>query len=715
MIFLQLINIVLICSEITMERQINRFFNNFYRLFKIYAFFLAVFTLFRFWFLVRLGDFNELIKVPSDILIAFMRGIQNDTMIICYILLVPFLIYFAGIFTKNNYENSRKAEPFITWYSGISLAIASIVLFVDQYYYNYFQTHISVIIFGLADDDSQTVMSSVWTDYPIIRILLAWLGILFGFKYFLKHIYSCREYSFNFHKSLKIISLVLIVALYAFSLRESIEVPGECHDSELSQNKFVDFLSVNGIYALKSSYTERKKSVNIIENELSNLQSLGYHTPAKAAQDYFIDDSIKSLSDSEAFDKLFSKTPKNPILEKDKPNVVFVFMESMSNYNMNFDSEQMNLLGSLRKHFKSDLLFRNFVSSGNITIQSLEYLMVNSPVSLAQSKYRATQLPSSVAIPFRNSGYQTNFITGGKVNWRSMDEFAANQRFDEVKGMSHIQAQMKNCKANKWGVYDEYLFDYVFDKLAQKDNKPKFFFVQTTTNHTPFELPSDYKPFKIAINDTLKERLLVAEELAVKNLNAYQYSNNTLGNFLDKIKNSELGKNTIVVMTGDHNNLMLFDFDEAHQLQQRGVPLYIYIPEKYKPQSAVNTYRFGSHKDIFPTIFNLSLSDTRYFSIGNNLLDTTSKNENKRYFGMNIGSFTSFSENAAVNYSSSTAFYTWKNKNNKVLSKITKSSDANELLKRSRGNYALSMYYILDQINKTKKNSSAVNLFFCRR
>lgn len=686
-----------------MEHQINRFFNNFYRLFRIYTFFLGVFTLFRFWFFIRLADFNELAKVPEDIVMAFLRGMQNDTMIICYFLAIPVVVYLVGVFIESK-EYQRKSALFTAWYTGITLAITVIILFVDQYYYNYFQTHISVIIFGLADDDSQTVMSSVWTDYPIIRIFLAWIGVLFAFKYFLQRIYATREYRLNIPKGFKTISVVLVLGVFSLALKDPRKaVPRQMQASDVSQNKFADFLSINGIYALKSSYTERKKSANIIENELGSLKELGYNTPVQAAADYYTEDSLKSISEREAFDKLFSKTSKNSFLEKNKPNVVFVFMESMSNYNMNFDSDQMNLLGSLRKHFKSDVLFRNFVSSGNITIQSLEYLMVNSPVGLSQSKYRSTQLPSSVAIPFKNSGYQTNFITGGKVNWRSMGEFAANQHFDEVKGMSHIQSDIKNCKSNKWGVYDEYLFDYVFEKLSQKNSSPKFFFVQTTTNHTPFELPADYKPFKISINDTLKERLLVKEELAVKNLNAYQYSNNSLGNFLDKIKNSELGKNTIVVMTGDHNNLMLFDFDEAHQLQQRGVPLYMYIPEKYKPKTSINTSRFASHKDIFPTIFNLALSNSRYFSIGNNLLDTATKYENTKYFGINIGSFTAFSKSTAVNYSPESAFYVWRNNTNQVLSKVSKSSEADQLLKRSRANYALSMFYILNQINKSQR------------
>lgn len=692
-----------------MDYQINRFFNNFYRLFKIYVFYLAVFTLFRLWFLVRLGDFKELIKLPGDISLAFLRGMQFDTMIICYLLLIPFLIYLAGIFISSK-EYTRKSTSFIIWYTGIMLALSLVILFIDQYYYNYFQTHISVIIFGLADDDSQTVMSSVWTDYPIIRIAMAWLGLIFAFKYYLKRINARPDLNFNVNSNLKVASVIILMGIYFLGIRESLGTyPLRIEDSHVSDNKFINFLTINGIYAFKNSYRERKESENIVENELKNLKALGYESPASAARDYFVADSLAHISDETAFEKLFDKTPYNPQLEKNKPNVVFVFMESMSNHNMDFDSEQMNVLGNLRKHFKEDVLYRNFVSSGNTTIQSLEYLMVNSPISLSQSKYRFTQFPSSVAIPFKNAGYQTNFITGGKVNWREMDKFAAKQRFDRIKGMKHIQAELAKCEANKWGVYDEYLFNYVYEQLSAEKEQPKFFFVQTTTNHTPFELPLSYKPYKINIADSLKEKLLVKEELAVKNLNAYQYANNSLGNFLDKIKNSDLGRNTIVVMTGDHNNLMLFDFDELHQLQQRGVPLYMYIPEKYKPQAALDTSVFASHKDVFPTIFNLALSNQTYFSVGNNLLKATDADKAK-YFAMNIGSSTSFSDYAAVNYSTLSAFYNWQNKNTKVLGKVRRSAEADELLRRSRANYALSMFYILDQISKDKKQTKGRKL-----
>lgn len=683
-----------------MNIQINRFLNNILKLFKVYIFFLSIFSLFRIWFLIRLGDLSSLISVPTDVLVAFARGVQYDTMIICYFLAIPFILYLIGTFVwKETYH--KTSAKFISWFTLFILALAMVVLFVDQYYYNYFQTHISVVIFGLADDDSQTVMSSVWTDYPIIRIALVWLGVLFGFYQYYKRVHSLPEVSFKVSKGLGISSIAVIVVLYIIGIRGSFGTYQlQMQDSQVSESKFINFLTINGIYALKQSFIERRNNSNLVENELANLKLLGYSNPQHAAKDYFSADSIEGLTESLAFEKLFHTTSKREFLEKNRPNVVFVFMESMSNYNLNFDSEQMNLLGNLRSHFTSDEVFRNFVSSGNITIESLEYLMVNSPVSLSQTKYRHIQFPSSVAIPFKNSGYETNFITGGKVNWRGMDEFAAHQKFDNVKGMNDIKSSLKKCEANKWGVYDEYLFDYVYDKISADNSKPKFYFIQTTTNHTPFELPASYKPAGVSIPDSLKESLLVTEELAVKNLTAYQYSNNSLGTFLDKIKNSPLGENTIVVVTGDHNNLMLFDFDEAHQLQQRGVPLYMYIPKKYKPTHEIDASRFGSHKDIFPTIFNLSLSNAKYYSLGNNLLDTDNSRED-RFYGMNIGSKTSFSANAAVNFTTPT-LYEWKEGERKSLTRVNKSDEASDLLKRCKSNYALSVFYILNAIKKAR-------------
>jgi phosphoglycerol transferase MdoB-like AlkP superfamily enzyme len=686
-----------------MIENFKELYNRLYILFQIYLYQLLIFTFFRVAFTIRLSDTGNFYQLPLDVGKAFIKGLQFDTAIILYGLVVPLLAYLLCSFIPLQKYKSF-SSIFVSYFCGATTALFTLILFIDQYYYGYFQSHINVLIFGLIDDDTNAVMRSVWSDYPIIRILLTLSAILVGYGLLTKRIHKRSYYAFKFPIWAGILGCFIILFLFFIGMRQSLGTfPLQSHDGSVSKNKSINFLIINGVWALNSSFEERAKSLDFEESALNSIKALGYNNAIQAAQDYFPDTRHSYLSDSSALETLFQITKENTLIEQNKPNVVFIFMESMSNYNMNFDSKELDLLGSLRKHFHSDLLFRNFVSSGNATIQSLEYLMINTPISVTQSKYRFFPFPSATALPFKEAGYENSFITGGETSWRNLNEFVPFQGFESIKGKQDILADNKDAESNHWGAYDEYLFDYAFKKLSAKSKKPQFIFLQTTTNHTPFDLPDHYNRKKLLLSNKIKKRLLVTEELALKNLSCFHYSNNCLGNFLDKIKSSPLSKNTIVVMTGDHNNLSLFDFNEAHQLQQRGVPLYIYIPDKFKPNYAVNTSVFGSHKDIFPTIYNLALSKIKYYSIGNNILEPANQKEDK-YFGINIGSNTSFSNYAAVNYSAPPILYKMNSNQELVLDAGSKSSQ--DLLKRSRSNYALSLFYILNSI---KKHHSTAN------
>lgn len=65
-----------------------------------------------------------------------------------------------------------------------------------------------------------------------------------------------------------------------------------------------------------------------------------------------------------------------------------------------------------------------------------------------------------------------------------------------------------------------------------------------------------------------------------------------------------------------------------------GVPFYLYIPKKLQNNIYYNKYRIGSHKDIFPTLYDLSLSEVKYLSLGGrNLLAKI--NDERLEFGFN--------------------------------------------------------------------------------
>ncbi|QQR95971.1 MAG: LTA synthase family protein [Bacteroidota bacterium] len=324
--------------------------------------------------------------------------------------------------------------------------------------------------------------------------------------------------------------------------------------------------------------------------------------------------------------------------------------------------------------------------------------MVNTPVtSLAQSEHNSVSYSSSVALPFRNSGYETTFITGGKFGWRNINEFIPHQYFQHVESKDNVLKEIAGSTECEWGVYDEYLFDYVFKKL-EKATKPQMIFVLTTTNHTPFHLPETYRPYPIKLTNEINSKLLTDENLAVKNLTNLQYSNDCLGKFMDKVKHSNLSQNTIVAATGDHNNLMLFDFNESQMYYQRSVPLYMYVPETIHPHVAIN--KWGSHKDIFPTLINLALPQSTYFNAGDNLFDTLQSRNN--IFATDWMSMEAMNEFGAVKYGESVKYFDW-DKNKMLKETATPSADLQKLLQRARRHYAAMAYFIRSETLKTKQ------------
>ena len=116
-----------------------------------------------------------------------------------------------------------------------------------------------------------------------------------------------------------------------------------------------------------------------------------------------------------------------------------------------------------------------------------------------------------------------------------------------------------------------------------------------------------------------------------------QYANRCLGDFLTWFKSSGFTDNTIVIVTGDHNVRSILDYDVVPTEYKHSVPLYIYLPPKYRMSDDAKRKieeRYGCHYDLLSTIAGYAVSDNvRYLDIGNNLLDTLRANDS--YFSYN--------------------------------------------------------------------------------
>jgi arylsulfatase A-like enzyme len=108
-------------------------------------------------------------------------------------------------------------------------------------------------------------------------------------------------------------------------------------------------------------------------------------------------------------------------------------------------------------------------------------------------------------------------------------------------------------------------------------------------------------------------------DLIMKRLYDYQYALDMAGKFMNAIKGSELAKNTIVAITADNNTIEGLMYYDNYNEEAKRIPFYIYFPKGLKPKD-IDTSQPGDHKDFMATLYDLTLSDADYYSVGSSLV-----------------------------------------------------------------------------------------------
>lgn len=688
--------------NILIVNKFDRFYDSLVKLIKIYLLGVLFFTLFRCLVFFIFGNFTELVLYKTDLLKAFWVGFRFDTVVLTYSMIPIVLLMLAGFIFSKKVKYLHFINSFLRWYFVVIYFLLFVLLTIDFFFFKFFQSHFNLLVFGIIEDDTKAILQSVWSDYPVIRLFLLFIAFLVFLILFLKKIttkYYASIFKSGWSKSLLII---LFLGFLFLGMRGSLGTfPLEKDDTVISQSVFINSNVTNGVYALKDALADRA-DFSIDTNMNKTLQRYGFTDCRQAIETYL----GKSLSgNGTLIDSLFCITPTDSFLVKNPPNIIFILMESMSNYYIDFHDKNLNLLGSLEQELKNCILYRNFLSINNGTISSLEGIMINTPLApISQSQYFQHSFSSSCAKPFFDKGYHTAFITGAKLGWRNLGKFVGKQYFQQVEGNVDILSRVAGASQCEWGTFDGFMFARIFDCLSEtaNKNKPVFIFSFSTSNHTPFEYPASYKPYSIIIPDSIAKVIRTNVKIAQKNFTNYQYANDCLGKFIERVRNSPFGKNTIIAVSGDHNTLQLFNFSDGQLLQKNSVPLVLYVPDLYKKKHTPDNKVFASQKDIFPTLYNLALSDAIYVRSGFNLFDSTI--DRKTFYGVNSFN-TAINDFGAVIIQSSPLFFKWSASQKQILipTNVNETPELNTLMEKARAYSAVSTLLIQQNIKKNIK------------
>lgn len=288
------------------------------------------------------------------------------------------------------------------------------------------------------------------------------------------------------------------------------------------------------------------------------------------------------------------------VLNTDKPNVVFILLES-------FSSQVVGILGgeevtpNLDRVAREGILFDNIYAASDRSDKGLVATMAGYQVAPAYSIIQYPQKSQSLAFmprKFREAGYRNlTYIYGGDAGFKGMNSFVTLAGFDRQIVMSDFPASMRG---EKWGVHDEYTFARLADEMEadSKTAEPWFKYYFTLSSHEPFDVP-------------------MARVHENPYLNSIFYTDSCLGVFIDEVKRRGLWDNTLIVMIADHGTPG--PLKASSQMKERYQIPMLWTGGALAVRDTVIS-KIGSQKDVVATLLGQLGIDASDFYFSKDLL-----------------------------------------------------------------------------------------------
>jgi len=237
--------------------------------------------------------------------------------------------------------------------------------------------------------------------------------------------------------------------------------------------------------------------------------------------------------------KELSYVPKDTslqILKSRKPNIVLIFLESFSADNMSQFGGDKNICPFLDSLATKGLFFTNMYATGHRTEQGFVAVLNGFPAQpregIARVAGKLSLLPS-LPRTLKKNGYTISHYFTGSLGYAKTDEYLRLSGYDRIVDEKNFPFNKE--AENNW--HDQYLFAAHASVPFEKE-QPFFTSMLTFNTHDPFE-ETEVKIFDV---DSIEGRYK----------NSARYSDNSLREYFNAVKNNEWYKNTLFIIIADH-------------------------------------------------------------------------------------------------------------------------------------------------------------------
>lgn len=315
--------------------------------------------------------------------------------------------------------------------------------------------------------------------------------------------------------------------------------------------------------------------------------------------DYYPQTKAKALFRNLYKDKEESKN----ILSNDRPNIIFIIMESFTAKFVGCLGGEKGVTPQLDSIARDGLLFTHFYASGDRSEKGLMAILSGYPNqairSIIKSPNKTRNLPS-LAKTLGSYGYADSYTYGGELEFANIKSYLINTGYKEL--LSKYSFPISE-RTTSWGVHDQVVFNRFYNDL-KKERQPFFATIFSLSSHEPFDVP--LKHFQ-------------GEDVTNLFRNSIYYADSVLGDFIKKIKKEPYWKNSLVLIVADHGHPMPGN-DPVDVPSKFHIPLVLTGGALIK-KGTVST--IGSQTDIPTTLLDQMEIPSGDFKWGSNLLDST--------------------------------------------------------------------------------------------
>jgi phosphoglycerol transferase MdoB-like AlkP superfamily enzyme len=553
----------------------------------------------------------------------FVTALNMDMffIVICSVLFViPLFIFY--LFKKSIALKTMK----IIWL---------IIILINLSLTHYFLSSNELLTYKLFEFSLKEIFVIISSEFVFERLLF-WLAdiVILWFAYLI---------FFRIHKKIILKQAIKIgLSVLYFFLLIPILINIQHYKKELKHFTRIEefFLANNKITILTESIIDHRSNVNkfnLTEEEL-DLAIQEFHKL-----------NPKFEYTSKKYPLLHKKGDYNPLgkyfTKKDvKPNIVIIITESLSRSFSGPNAKFGSLTPFLDSLANEGLYWSNFLSNCERSYGALPNILGSLPYGKTErgiindsADYPKHETLISI---LKKENYYSRFFYGGWSHFDKMDDFLKYQKIDEIIEKWHFQEQKFNVGKQSWGFNDKFLFEKAFDTM-EANEKEKYISVFFTLNiHTPYNL-CEKEYYKDEFLETRLQKLKINPDSAYKNftekgiISSILFTDDALRWFFEKYKKRDDFKNTIFIITGDHD-IRVLPINSVLDFYK--VPLIIYSPLIIEPARFKS---ISTHRDILPSLlqlfeqnYNFNFESSNSF-IGNGL-DTANSIFNNRIIQLNL-------------------------------------------------------------------------------